>query len=581
MITKELLSYVEGQTKEGVTKEQISKELLSAGWENLDIQEVFTSIEDKLNTTNVDVSEDISKIEKEAIAKELTLENTPEEFAKVGTSVEKYKPRHSSPDKSHAALFLFIVIALILVGSGGIFAYNKFFNKLTPYDVVMQMMAENISPLVSSKFSSDINLRLDVKDSNNESLANVNTTMGIKGSRDMVSAEKLNFDIQNKLDFSGSYSMFSIALKADWDIRLKDNLLYLRLNQLTNIPGFNIDSIKGKWISLTDLSSGVRSVAKQLDPTHTASLLDNKEFTKKEEKIKEAFDLKYREFLASDEAKEIINRSFTDGLDKKVDDVLVHHYIVKFSKEDIRIILNKAINIITEISEQEIDDIKEVNEIMKSKEFETFLGVFENSSLEIWIGKKDLLLYKTLMNIEFLDEKFPDQFTLPGLNSAREKGSQASMKDQMSSMRVEAELYYNDEGNNSYGNIAGLGICSVDNISNKTMFSSDESIVARIEAIRKLNDSDVYCVATGSGTKAQKYAVSAPYKDGYTSWCVDSSGFSGSGQASEDGTCKNGYVSVETNTTQKEVSVSGVITITFSLSDVGEPVRIETPKNVI
>lgn len=44
MINKELIGFIEDQTKKGATKEIVSKELLGAGWTNQDIEEAFNAI---------------------------------------------------------------------------------------------------------------------------------------------------------------------------------------------------------------------------------------------------------------------------------------------------------------------------------------------------------------------------------------------------------------------------------------------------------------------------------------------------------------------------------------------------------
>lgn len=104
---------------------------------------------------------------------------------------------------------------------------------------------------------------------------------------------------------------------------------------------------------------------------------------------------------------------------------------------------------------------------------------------------------------------------LASLNSARSKGSDAAIQSNLSTIRSQAELYYNTTGNYSYGSVASNGSCTAAN----TLFS-DSNIQRAASAAHDLYvTGTVVCNSSADGTT---YAVFAPLTDGTHWWCVDS-----------------------------------------------------------
>lgn len=104
---------------------------------------------------------------------------------------------------------------------------------------------------------------------------------------------------------------------------------------------------------------------------------------------------------------------------------------------------------------------------------------------------------------------------LASLNSARSKGGDAGVKDNLSSVRTQAELYYND--NSNYGTAYTAGACSA--AAAGTMFFDNASIKAAIEKAVADGGGDAKCAST-----ATTWAVSAKLKSATTYWCIDSAG---------------------------------------------------------
>jgi prepilin-type N-terminal cleavage/methylation domain-containing protein len=92
---------------------------------------------------------------------------------------------------------------------------------------------------------------------------------------------------------------------------------------------------------------------------------------------------------------------------------------------------------------------------------------------------------------------------LASLNTARSKGTDATVKSQLSNARVQAELYY--DTNNNY-----TGVCSDPTISNMRSAAASAAGTAS-------------CTASSTA-----WVISAPLKNGSSGghWCVDSQGTS-------------------------------------------------------
>ncbi len=103
---------------------------------------------------------------------------------------------------------------------------------------------------------------------------------------------------------------------------------------------------------------------------------------------------------------------------------------------------------------------------------------------------------------------------LASLNTARSKGNDAAIQSDLSTIRVQAELYYDGPGNNSYGTNTALesSCTATDN-----MFSN--SNIARAAAGAN-GGGTVTCNVAANGTA---YAVSAPLVASIGNyWCIDS-----------------------------------------------------------
>lgn len=104
---------------------------------------------------------------------------------------------------------------------------------------------------------------------------------------------------------------------------------------------------------------------------------------------------------------------------------------------------------------------------------------------------------------------------LASLNSARSKGTDASIKSQLAGMRAQAEIYYDGTGGNKYAPGAvntDVGVCT-----------ADDGIKNMLDSVKKV--STAVCAASSTA-----WGVTAVLKTGDT-WCVDSTGYSATSTA--------------------------------------------------
>lgn len=92
---------------------------------------------------------------------------------------------------------------------------------------------------------------------------------------------------------------------------------------------------------------------------------------------------------------------------------------------------------------------------------------------------------------------------LANVNQARDQGRNASIKNQMSQMRSQAEIFYTPSSGYS-------GLCS------------DGDIQDLLDSAAESSPGSETC-----NDATEEYAASMPMADSSQHWCVDSSGFSG------------------------------------------------------
>lgn len=124
--------------------------------------------------------------------------------------------------------------------------------------------------------------------------------------------------------------------------------------------------------------------------------------------------------------------------------------------------------------------------------------------------KKGFTLIELLMVIAIIG--FLSTVILASLSSARNRGADAAVKGNLTSIRSAADLYY-DNNNSSYGTFAAASC-----ISGAGIFS-DNTIMNAINSAISAGDGTSRCVASVTA-----YAIAVGMKTTGRSWCIDSLG---------------------------------------------------------
>ncbi len=114
---------------------------------------------------------------------------------------------------------------------------------------------------------------------------------------------------------------------------------------------------------------------------------------------------------------------------------------------------------------------------------------------------------------------------LASLSSARQKGQDAAIQSQLSSMRAQAELFYSTTGANTYGTANTTNdICNASGGGTLFLTASANSLATLLGGI----STNKVCQSgtTGGGAGSASWAVAAAGSSTGTFYCVDSTGVS-------------------------------------------------------
>jgi|GEM_PF-3286316 len=366
MINQELRVYIETQIARGVGESLIRKTLLDAGWKSEDVEEVFTSI--------------------------LPPRSQPI-FVPVYTQSENIKVMPSgdavSGKGSVKSVFLGTILLLVFLG-GGAFAYVSYFKMPSP-QIVLQKMVSAIEQVTTFEYkvqantegSTCTNMQNSFSDEGNvmnicESKKPFSNTTTISGVADISSFEnpihQLTLISENAMqNESGVPEKASIQV----DLVSLQKVLYVKVSNLVFplTSFFNTTPFINKWISL-DLG-GLQKQFLGTDSFANTELISGD----KAQRIKEVF----------------LNANLLSVIDA-TEDIYegnpVYKYTFEVSQEQQKEFITRVYSILYEgmngaNSELTQESIKTISESVKS------LGVIEG---ELWIGTKDFLPYKIVLN---------------------------------------------------------------------------------------------------------------------------------------------------------------------------------------
>jgi hypothetical protein len=326
----------------------------------------------------------------------------------VPGQVEPQKNIEAPKSKSGMAVKVVVAAAVLaVIALGAVLAarvWDPVWNPFRPDpSEVMKGMIENMGKVKSGK--SDVLLSVGIAGSGNEDLA---YTIGFSGSQDSINPDDYkqegSFNIEVFAD--SAYSSGTIGIAGE--TKTKDKISYLKVNSLElsqnfsilfSLMGLNFDSIKsaleGQWIKIEE--GDVIGLTEEQKAEQTA-------FT---EKISQ---------IISEDNPLFVKKELND---EEADGVMCYHYVVAVDNE-------KAKKMVSDLVEASVNDqqesLKASGGMFSDSSFliSTMQGLIENfldkvGEIEgdLWIGKKDNLLYKVRFEKE-IDVKSLNKITASG-----------------------------------------------------------------------------------------------------------------------------------------------------------------------
>jgi len=312
------------------------------------------------------------------------------------------QPEFPTPEKKSKSPLIFVLIFILILFAGftGILAsriWDPLWNPFRPNpEAVIAKAVKEMEKLKTfqQKFNGEIGISI-LEDGRSPSKAKINFKFSGSSKQDITQPEKPKADSSFDLEISvtGEENIgakFAIGGKL---VRIGEEA-YLKLTKLPDLGpflpvSFDFSQIKDSWIKIDQES--IINLQKKLGEEYGLEVEEfSKERMEKEKKIQEELQEKIKEKLMGRKWF-VVKKELPD---ERIDGIKVYHYVVSLNNAEI-------INLIPEIwKEVEKVMLEETGmapttgeEEMKRglKEFFEKIGELEG---EIWIGKKDYLLYK-------------------------------------------------------------------------------------------------------------------------------------------------------------------------------------------
>jgi hypothetical protein len=303
------------------------------------------------------------------------------------------------------------ILALIAIIAGGAFLsilalriYDPLWNPFRPSpEKVLEKMAVEMEMLRSASNKTEFILV-----AKNEGKVTLNLKSENKWEK--TGADKRKSKGNFSLTFSSQREFAGGKIMLAGETLTENETSYLKFTTLPDIPllsmmGIDLSQLKGEWIKIDQQSVTnffEKTGSKKLTPEMEKQF---KEEMEKQEKMQKELQEEMKKILKERRVL-VVEKEFED---KKIGKQKVYHYSVKIDKKE----LSKAILEILKKTEEKMlkeSGITPTFDIEKiKKEMEEILKNFGEIKGELWIGKKDYLLYKftleTQAELELAKEK--------------------------------------------------------------------------------------------------------------------------------------------------------------------------------
>lgn len=603
MVTEEIISYIKSQLDSGMEKNEIIRILKSqGGWEDDDLTEAFAKIEpEKVSKVEVPKIDNVLEKPTSVSFQDNPVTNQPKDsfvendvlraqgavnVAQTKNQIvqEKHDPNsilgQVSKEKKGGSkkIISVIVVVIVLLGLFGAVAYGytTYFKTPKPIDLLLESSLKSLE-VTNVRNKSSFNLDLEVgtggdtgtTTSFGNPLSGSKTSFGFKVSSDIGfnNSDPLNQKTDGSLTFGlkGAKSVLTVSFDGTFDVKMLDNIVYLRLRDLTPFMDYDLSEYQNKWvkIDLENIMPGIGLDLAELSATQTEQAETNKETLQK--------------IFSNPIVIETINRS---GKVEKVKDEngdTEYQLTLQISKEDWKILIKEFVKEYKEayatLLDEKVQEVAgsnnapsseeifaEIEKGIDSEEVEKILEVLEKLTFQEWINKDTMLTRRSVVSLNFegltIEDGNTGKVTIDGGISGEsimdygavievvpptdailledfikeaKKGSQTQqmidflqVQSNLRTVSVQAELYYDDH-KQSYGTpvVASSEVCN--NL--ETMFGDDDIIKQMLGSTIKIESKGIITCAIGKG--GQSWVVGFDDSDNSERWCVDSTGYEG------------------------------------------------------
>ena len=267
---------------------------------------------------------------------------------------------------------IILIVGIVLLSTIGVGTFS-YFQGWLPFsssdEDVLSTMFEKMSENKTWHSETNITIGSEVEGQRLDVLFNIKEDTDRTDPKNSKSDIKLN----GELGMEGMSFSFGMEIKT---LGQKD--IYLKITTIPAIPvlgmlGINLDELKDQWI--------------KIDTEYLESVPDENE-----EMVKQLTELLVgKEIL-------IVQEKFAD---EKIEDVNCYHYSVLLDKDELANIMPEMFSIIM----QDNSSLEQLSEIEKEEMLDEMITNFDglmdgigDINFEVWIGKKDKLLYQ--LNVE-------------------------------------------------------------------------------------------------------------------------------------------------------------------------------------
>lgn len=481
MINDQLLGYVRQQLSLKIERNLIIANLKGAGWNENDISEAFAVIFPPTIPTSIPVSP----------------------ISMVAPNVSQSPTYFSSAEHTKRKKILPVIsILIVLCMAGGAAAYAYYTGVFVSLPNMVSESMDNTRDIKSGSYDIAVNIDFsELKDGN------------VQISQSLFGPQKLSFSLKGYSDVSNSKNLKNSSIVSfdmnpfsfGAELRLIKNIFYAKITKAPTVASLFTggESYENKWLSFPlDSIPGIDA-----NPVNDLVLQQQKDYLYK--MIRDAHLIKQTARLSPEVVGGKSSYHFVFDLDRPgITDYLksLTEYLTTFLKDN-----PSFSSFDKELSSKALDRIKD------------FKG-------EIWIGRNDKLIHKLVLDFSvqldpvkeeqvkmnmvaiFSDYDQPVNVSAPLesipydslLGDARQKGKEAAIRANLQSIRMQAELFY-EQHRDGY-----LGFC----------------LSKELKDVRKAVE-DAGGLGFVCKDKAAAYAlgVNFPNKNS-EGWCMDSTGVS-------------------------------------------------------